>query len=212
MNYNKNMKLITIVLIVAFCVTIYAQQEDDEYVFVPPSGYRKDEIRVHKVFYYFYQLTIEEKLEEYFNRFRENQQGANYHDNNARMDAFRIVVEHGPDIIPHLKYYVNNTNYILFWQEPYGDNTLALIAFLFNALHGCKIPPSNKYIKEYILDDNDIKYFIDSYTQYHEEYCIKFIDEDVITSNEMIEYVMWTYSSHINYITGENWKDIIIKD
>jgi hypothetical protein len=168
----------------------YSPGPPNGYIAVPPMGFRTIEVWTHPDFQYFYEFTLEEKLEWYFDRFR-------YLSMIPSPDSGRsgyIVMEHGPEIIPYLRRYLIEANFFQHLENP-RNNTLFLISYLFRALHDYSNPVYHDMVKPFVIDENDIKWFIDQY---------KILIDEYIMSTRRIDRVVRDSEYCIQSIAGRN--------
>ena len=185
-------------LIIFLCFTFYNVYSQNNrtpgppagYVPIPPMGYRIIEIWTHPNELHFYEQSIVEKLDWYFNEFRHSFSRPSP----TRGYSDGIVIEHGPDIIPFLRDYLLNASFLNNLENS-SDNTLLLIAYLFHSLHTYSDPVFHYMVLPYFLDENDIQWFINQIKNKIDEY---------ILFTRKIDRVVWNSEFIIGTIAGYN--------
>jgi len=149
----------------------------------------------------FYALPLEDKLEVYFDTYRD---GHTYLGGLSSRAGY--IASHGLAVIPYLKKYLEDADYFSLHKSPPAeanypdykfkgepnDITLTLIAYIWMSLH---TGDSNEYNigGVYTLNDEDIQWFIDEYKKRIDDYILatRMIDATVLSSEWDLFEIAW---------------------
>jgi len=145
----------------------------------------------------FLKLTLEDKVETFFNTFRDG----HTHISISRYADY-IVYNHGYAVMPFIKERLTNADYFQFVTKP-KNITLSLIAYLMVSLHGYSGYEFNSGVPVYKLTDDEIQWFFVEYMRRIDDYIMtkRVIDEVVMNSDSDIVWVTCPTTYHRGTIT-----------
>jgi hypothetical protein len=143
----------------------------------------------------FLELSLEDQIEYFFTTYKDG----HTHLGVSRYAGY-IVTSYGADVIPYLKQYLQNANFLSlhknksieqnpdFYKGEPNDTTLSLISYIWADLHVYANPIFSDIAPPYTLDEAEIQWFVNEYKERIDEYIItkKTIDETVMSSETMI--------------------------
>ncbi len=178
----------------------YQERLGIEYLPIEIDQIKEDEREEKTVIDENIDLPVEEKMKLFFEHYKD---GSSYDDAESFVGV--CVKDFGVDVIPYLKEYTEEANFLHFTKEP-KDTTLQLVSttffwiHLYNVIHDSPLGKiGESIVADYEPLESDIQWFVTKYKQKLDEYIRvnKKIDDVVINAeNFLIPTIVGYYRNY----------------